>query len=199
MTSELKPCPFCGGEVSCTDQDCPMNTRDTPSADTLEGLDRYTIVCQYHETEGYPYADTFKYTNGEYVLHSDVAKIVAVKDGQITDYKNLVGVLHAELAQIKAQVPVAYFYLHGTGMYMQAPNDFKTQSNVFPLYAAPVSDTLKADNERLRKALENANGLLNTPVSRRRYADDKFYIEIVRSIDAALKGDSNDKGGGETK
>jgi hypothetical protein len=46
--------------------------------------------------------------------------------------------------------------------------------------------TLQADNERLREAVKNASGFLDTPVMRRRLAGDDFYAGVVESIRAAL-------------
>lgn len=135
MTSELKPCPFCGSEiqvneytdgsfsVTCTSECVHIqtnskqglkaavkkwNTRATPSADPLAGLVRYSVPLRYDKIM----------PDGEYVLHSEAAKIIEALDNRVCiaeyRFKNAINFVQpllmrraetaeAELAQIKAQ------------------------------------------------------------------------------------------------
>ncbi|AXH76914.1 MAG: restriction alleviation protein [Caudoviricetes sp.] len=169
MTSELKPCPFCGAEVPCTDQACPLNTRTTPSADPLSGLVRYGISMFGN--------GAVEMGEGEYVLHSEAAKI-AINLKQDADawrlnckgWQDEAKAAKAELAQIKAQEPVGYVskaFLDGRD-YCDIFKDVAAKVNFIPVYAAPVSDSLKAENERLIELLKDVTthlgNLINTDV-----------------------------------
>lgn len=288
MTSELKPCPFCGGSraaitsecdidtegkfyrVECLDcraktkeryamETCPIfyesvrndwNTRATPSSDTMDGLVRYGQVM----------TRMMKVDNGDYVLYDEAAAVVAAKDGEIDklkdgghksfksaigwqerakaaeaeldkhiaarqSYADLfdgdVGSIHenirrlkAELAQIKAQDPVAW--MHPDARWTDVSKQevavhCKVGTYPLPLYASPVSDSLKAENERLREALRDIRSDCQSPIDFYERNGPEFtspygseyqssssvmdkFAELVASIDTALKGDSNDKG-----
>jgi len=106
-------------------------------------------------------------TNGEYVLHSEAAKIIEAKDAkksklnaynrsyhaQIIELRELIKAAEAELAQIKAQVPVMFAGMDEDGN-AECISLEKTGLCDQPLYAAPVSDGLKAKCDRYKKALE---------------------------------------------
>lgn len=114
---------------------------------------------------------------GEYVLHSQAAKIIAELDNRacIAEYRfenaiNFVQPLlmrraedaEAKLSQYEAQEPV--MWVDDTGLAAFGINGVSTVHTQFeshrsdrfkhPLYAAPISDSLKAENEKLREALK---------------------------------------------
>lgn len=124
MTSELKPCPFCGAKakvkpsgIGCYAVYCDnrhrgvatssketaaaeWNTRARPSADPLAGLVRYSVPLRYDKIM----------PDGEYVLHSEAAKIIAAKVHEVENFRgslvasnNVIDGLLAEITQIKAQ------------------------------------------------------------------------------------------------
>ncbi|MBB6262113.1 hypothetical protein FHS77_002681 [Paenochrobactrum gallinarii] len=205
MTSELKPCSSCVGEAKLIKRsfyagkesrlksyrervECKVcglttreynkpnaavhswNTRATPSADTLAGLVRYGISMFGN--------GAVEMGEGEYVLYSEAAKIVAMQAAKEADIERLtcptyleekliqVGVCdiewqkraqaaEAELAQIKAQDPVAW--MHPTAGWTDVSKSkiaahCKHGTDPKPLYAAPVDQT--AEIERYREALE---------------------------------------------
>lgn len=96
-----------------------LNTRAVPDVPELV---RHTVTCQYHEDDGYPYADTFKHANGEYVLYSQAAEIIAARDAkierlneqndkfkwQVRDTCTRAEAAEAKLAQYEAQEPVGF-------------------------------------------------------------------------------------------
>ncbi|QYM72870.1 hypothetical protein K1X45_15795 [Pseudochrobactrum sp. Wa41.01b-1] len=147
-----------------------LNTRATPSTDTLAGLQRYDL--DFHGLHG---EDAYmrKDETGEYVLHSEAAKIIAAKDARIKELETDVSAyilsavdqdkrrkaLEAELAQIKAQEPVAYkVYGHIRPFFFRHEplSDFEINIGFTadPLYAAPISDSLKAKCDRYEQALD---------------------------------------------
>lgn len=59
-------------------------------------------------------------------------------------------------------------------------------SNLRPSTEVAANARLIAAAPDLLEALQNASGLLDTPLGRRRHADDSFYDAVVQSIRAAL-------------
>ena len=100
----------------------------------------------------------------------------------------------AELAQIKAQDPVAWMYVNEDGECEQIEYDRNISEedyldpSITLLYASPVSDSLKAECERYRIALEIIGDGFVAPKDAPKYHDEA--VNIAR---ASLKGDSNDK------
>lgn len=92
----------------------------------------------------------------------------------------------AELAQIKAQEPV--WWAHNDGFVINLNlYEQTTEKHLYnPLYAAPVSDSLKAENERFRKLIMDCLKELD------RSARPSYEWQLKAR--AALKGDSHDKG-----
>ncbi|WOC15070.1 hypothetical protein [Pseudochrobactrum sp. MP213Fo] len=166
------------------------NTRAVPDAPDLV---RYSVRLD----EG-RYFGMAEYAGGKYVLHSQAAEIIAAKDAEIalkdTGLKiamTKIAALEANLAQYEVQEPADGFVIEDGISYAHkvfGEGYFFSDDCLRPFYTAPVASDadLRVENERLREALENANGLINTPVARRRYAGDQFYIEVIRSIEAAL-------------
>ncbi len=137
MTSEFIRCPECDG-YNCGDGCAYPGTRATPSVDanpcmatdvenqecqklgrntdTLAGLVRWKH-CEYPNQH-----KMMEHKDGEYVLHSEAAKVVAMQAEEIEKLKEQndkfkwqvretctrAETAEAELAQIKAQEPVAY-------------------------------------------------------------------------------------------
>lgn len=56
--------------------------------------------------------------------------------------------------------------------------------------AADKIEAILSENATIRDALENAKGLIDTPIGRRRHAGDDFYTEVVSSINGAI-GEKN--------
>ncbi|MBX8825282.1 hypothetical protein [Ochrobactrum sp. SFR4] len=240
MTSELKPCPFCGGtDLSSGGDDkvvgyfcktCQAagpnhygshewNTRATPSADPLAGVVRYGISMFGN--------GAVEMGEGEYVLHSEAAKIVAAKDDEIKNlqaelwgcseslnaveaelaghkaarqsYADLfdgdVGCIHenirnmkTDLAQIKAQEPVKGVVLKGG---RPQPISRALIDGEQGLYAAPVSDSLKAENDMLRECVWS----IASYQGEQNLAGLNHCIELAHSAFSALNVEaSNDKG-----
>lgn len=239
MTSELKPCPFCGGKAdpegwSSIDRKGPAcddcyasadtierwNTRATPSADPLAGLVRYDKGDILLALEGG--YDPLPSDDGEYVLYSAAATIIEKltcpkyleeKLNQIglvdKEWQSRAETAEAELAHIKAQEPVGYIHQHpdhenefilaDESHYRLTEQNKKHGWLEIPIYAAPVSDSLKAENDRLRK--------LVTEFSKQHLTDemeleDQFSADFEGAYDvfitksrAALNvEESNDKG-----
>ncbi len=176
MTTELRSCNWCGmSEQTCGDEACPQkhDTRNRTTsileavaehpADPLAGLVRWRH-CEYPNQH-----KVMEHKDGEYVRHSEAVKI-AINLKQDADawrlnckgWQDEAKAAEAELAQIKAQEPICYVDVSGmAAIGMGGVSTVHTQfeshkSDRFchPLYAAPVSDSLNAENERLRKALK---------------------------------------------
>lgn len=120
MTSEFIRCPECDG-YNCDDACTYPDTRATPSADPLAGLVRYWLSVRDRGTY-YDAEMLVDNQNGEYVLHSEAAKIIAAKDAEIAVGDAAIKqnallwkraeAAEAELAQIKAQEPVMWLCVH---------------------------------------------------------------------------------------
>ena len=182
-----------------------LHTRATPSADPLTGLVRYSIEwC--HSTADEVREDK----NGKYVLHSEAAKIIAAKDAEIericainekvnSDYNETISLLNAkstELAQIKAQKPVAAVEiraLNGRKVKHIYPINLDNVGAGSALYAAPVSGSLKAD--RIERELD---GYIQHFSEQKRIAPvhvTKALSELKRRLLSTLNVEtSNDKG-----
>lgn len=263
MTSELKPCKLCNTtgvilELGRFDAKvCPAcqsarlahcvnnhqrDTKDVESqysqnsaykTDTLAGLVRYELHWHDFDTAGME-TDS----EGEYVLYSDAAAVIAAKDAEIEklkdggheSFKSAVGwqerakAAEAELAQTvlrpmdtaptgdDALLPHRVEIHEGSWFIVQGTNGkpagwadahalFAHQvyrDQILP-YTAPVASDaeLKAENERLREALERIERGETTIF----YHERQRVLEVSIDEDemsgiahAALKGDSNDKG-----
>ncbi|KAB0538085.1 hypothetical protein [Pseudochrobactrum saccharolyticum] len=132
-----------------------LNTRATPSADPLAGLQRYDL--DFHGLHG---EDAYmrKDETGEYVLHSEAAKIIAEQAAEIERMKSdrlyVVGcndgykTAEAELAQIKAQEPVMWLCVHDdrrSDRAITTPSPSRRDIlnadgyEITPLYASPLA------------------------------------------------------------
>lgn len=196
---------------------------EKPSADTLAGLMRYLCEHDYDTgTSFWAVDESHKAPAGEYVLHSEAAyaldvmrkandhlsRMVIDADNRasVAEYKldqavNVVQpmivkraeALEAELAQIKAQEPVAW--MHPEARWTDVSKQeisvhCKIGTYPLPLYASPLSDSLKAENERYRIALEIIGDGFVAPKDAPKYHDEA--VNIAR---AALNVEtSNDKG-----
>lgn len=140
-------------------------TRATPYADTLAGLVRYDVSALWGRIVS---------TVGEYILHSEAAAVVerlkvdaskhahdaeTVRRQRDEEY-SLRKAAEAELAQNKAQDPVAWAAKNKDGeiysVHLERYDAKGTYlNNAHPLYASPVSDSLKAENERYKEALQD--------------------------------------------
>lgn len=113
--------------------------------------------------------------DGDYVLHSQAAEIIAAKDAEIEKIKdenritfdkyldahNENVTLKAKLAQYEAQDPVGFvakgFFNQNLTIYDEFFRTVKQKENFVPLYASPApAADLKAENERLRFRLNAA-------------------------------------------
>lgn len=88
---------------------------------------------------------------------------------------------------------VAKLALHsGDGMSLQKEiDDLRAES----AQMAEVFAAKEQECERLREALKNAAGFIDTPVMRRRHGGEQFYSAVVDSVRAALAT----SGGGDAK
>lgn len=188
----------------------------TPSADPLAGLVRYEPTIAHERQEHFGMVE---HRYGEYVLHSEVAKIVADKNEAIIHSASVIEECNAEneslhvenvrlkneIAQIKAQRPVAWRYRyknsansiwHVRGSVDPYMSD--TDYEIEPLYAAPVSDSLKADAARYQylrsRDLETVReGGIFAGVTPENYVINGIDLDIA--IDVFLNVEaSNDKG-----
>ena len=196
MTSELKPCPFCGGEAEierygctrfstayrCQDCGCSLETSETfnhgrewntRAAPVVPELVRYEpdyAVDFRSVTTAYMQSNA----GGEYVLYSQAAEIIASKDkeinklnvynssyhNQITELRELLQAAEAKNVQYEAQEPAGWLRLHPDftpefSNLRLTGEDFDRGFREEPLYASPApAADLKAENERLRGALE---------------------------------------------
>lgn len=203
-------CFECESELTKTCLSC--NTRSTPSADPLAGLVRYTfmkregllssvdptsygryvlhsevvkiVAMQAVEIEKLKdQNDKFKWQVRDTCTRAETAEAeLAISKTERHADGEYIGSLEAELAQIKAQEPVAW--MHPEARWTDVSKQevavhCKVGTYPLPLYDSPVSDSMKAENERLREALIVASKYRMT-------ADD------IAIVDAALKGDSNE-------
>lgn len=154
MTSELKPCPFCGAEVPCLDEECPLNTRAVPDVPELVRYER-TVADERQEHFG-----MVEHRYGEYVLHSQAAEIIAADRAEKHRAQEAVLKLERELAQYKDQIPIGYITPKAQLSLLQ---EFSASDSISPVKMgecrvaiydrpAPAAD-LKAENERLRVRL----------------------------------------------
>lgn len=230
MTSELKPCPFCGGKAdpegwmsidckgpSCDDCGASANSADAWNTRAVPDVrELVTVGYAYVNDDGgleYAHSTRSEARKKPLVLYSQAAAIIAAKEAAFDDEYNALVDRHnqavaqidswcntcaeleyraeaaeAELAQFKSQEPVAWWVKDGFGELGTSLIDKIHLGSsrpaiwirAIPLYSAPVSDSLKAENERLREALLVASKYRMT-------ADD------MALVDDALKGDSNDK------
>lgn len=51
--------------------------------DKMPELKRFHMACQYHETEGYPFAYAEEMPDGEYVRYADVAAHIAQLEARV--------------------------------------------------------------------------------------------------------------------
>lgn len=202
MTSELKPCPFClrplkrsSGKFNpmavCETDGCWMkekqiavpcddpfsvkswNTRAVPDVPELVRYDKGDICLAIEN--GY---DPLPSKDGEYVLHSQAAEIIAAKDveiavGDVAIKQNALlwkraEAAEAELAKYEAQEPIKVLdsvIEHVKGVIedctqcedkdMDHPFADNIAQLLSPLYASPApAADLKAENERLREVVE---------------------------------------------
>ncbi|MDP8251200.1 Lar family restriction alleviation protein [Pseudochrobactrum saccharolyticum] len=230
MTSELKPCPFCGGDAEierygctrfstayhCQDCGCSLETSETfnhgrewntrPVPDVPE-LVRWKH-CEYPNQH-----KMIEHPDGEYVLHSQAAEIIAAKDKEIELLSQQCHDLNeelqgaydraeaaeAKLAQYEAQEPVAWLCekLEGEDRFSKVVcNPLSVEhlaglgGNATPLYASPApAADLKEKCDRYERALRGIAELSATGMS---FGDQVFAVTSSR---AALKVEaSNDKG-----
>ena len=221
MTSELKPCPFCGGKAdpegwSSIDRKGPAcddcyasadtierwNTRATPSADLLAGLVRYDEfeIVRAHEAGEMPDGgDT-----GIYVLHSEAAKVIDLMKHDEVSYRSTIEHLkqraeaaEAKLVKYEDQLPIGYITPKAQLSLLQ---EFSTSDSISPVKMgecriaiydspAPVSDSLKAENDELRGqamriiiAFDPDNDLDN-PEKFNAYFDLKAALNVEASND----------------
>lgn len=185
-----------------------QNTRATPSADTLAGL---VTVARVWKTKDAPWRIEEPFLRGvtqmkacddqfdhmELVARDQAAAVIAAKDAECDGYReyaaeksNQVIAMQAELAQIKAQGAVAVIQFdRRAGNENEMPKVISCNwlaNGEYQVYASPVSDSLKAENERLRKLIMDCLKELD------RSARPSYAWQLKAR--AALKGDSNDKG-----
>ena len=201
--------------------------------DTLARLVRYDL--DYHGSHGegaYMGADP----DGGYVRYTDAVAMSWIIENCYDEIKKLeeklsktkmllknerdqqvheeLAQVKAELAQIKAQKPVAWMYVNEDGECEQIEYDRNISEedyldpSITSLYAAPASDSLKAENERLREALRPFADVADLdigddeddddifwPISNARYSmAGRLRVGDLRKACSTLKGDSNDKG-----
>ncbi len=162
MTSELRSCNWCGmSEQTCGDEACPQkhDTRNRTTsileavaehpADPLAGLARWKH-CEYPNQH-----KMMEHKDGDYVLHSEAAKIIYnlksqlenERDQQVHEENNA---LKYELSQIKALLKdpdtVHIALLRGD---IAKP----TAAQINHVYVASVSDSLNAKIEKMQEAL----------------------------------------------
>lgn len=125
--SELKPCPFCGGkaqrmghaggiEFFCGNHDCIVqpcnlstNERDALSAWNTRAVPDVPKLVRYEPDWFEGRAQCFRDRNGEYVLYSQAAEIIAAERSEKHRAQEAVLKLERELAQYEAHeaVPAA--------------------------------------------------------------------------------------------
>lgn len=176
MTSERKCSKAgCGAQEiigkPCTDFDCPQQwVHHTRAAPDVPELVRYRLHWSDFDTADME-IDSMA---GEYVLHSQAAEIIASKDkeinklnvynssyhNQITELRELLQAAEAKNVQYEAQEPAGWLRLHPDftpefSNLRLTGEDFDRGFREEPLYASPApAADLKAENERLRGALE---------------------------------------------
>lgn len=166
MTSELKLCNWCGAEVPCLDSSCPLNTRAVPD---VPELDQYTYYPANFNGDVSKLTD-FKGDDvgeGDYVPLPVYLSAIEAKDAEIANLRgilaasnNVINGLQAELAQIKVIVKDA----NAVHVAMLRGDIAKpTLEQINHIYAAPVLNSLKAENEKRRGDLRKLmSGYVNT-------------------------------------
>lgn len=151
--------------------------------------------------------------NGKYVTYDQAAAMIAAKDGELAGSKQdaeawkrncnswraSAQAARAELAQIKAQVPVA-FMIHGIqafDIFRREPvsdRELKWGVKSTPLYAAPVASEAETI-ERLREALEACDRMFRLDIRKLWDAEEDNFSQAVFDVREktrnALKGASD--------